>query len=55
MSQNIGGHRPTNTARRSAFPHSCCSAVVARIHRVVHKPMLASDAVWACQPRSAVS
>jgi hypothetical protein len=39
ISQNIGGHRPTNKARRSALPRSSWSTVLARIHKPMHSPI----------------
>jgi hypothetical protein len=43
ISQNIGGHRPTNSARRSALPRSSWSTVLARIHKPMHKPIEATE------------
>jgi hypothetical protein len=37
ISQNIGGHSPTNNARRSALPRSSWSTVLARIHRAMQR------------------
>jgi uncharacterized protein DUF1990 len=44
MSQNIGGHSPTNNARRSALPRADWSTVLARIHSPMHSPIDPSDA-----------
>src|SRR4029079_18101629 len=44
MSQNIGGHSPTNRARRSALPRADWSTVLARIHRPTHSPIDPSEA-----------
>ena len=38
MSQNMGGHSPTNKARRSALPRASWSTVFARIHRPMQRP-----------------
>ena len=51
ISQNIGGHNPTNSARRSAFPRSSWSTVLARIHSARHRRMLPSEVPWRCAPR----
>ena len=51
MSHSIGGHSPTKRARRSALPRSSWSTVLARIHNVMHRPTLASDARCRCQLR----
>ena len=37
ISQNIGGQRPTNSARRSAFPRSSWSTVFARIQSAMQR------------------
>ena len=42
MSQNIGGHRPTNKARRSALPRSSWSTVLPRI--TIRRTALSSPA-----------
>src|SRR5690349_7201101 len=39
MSQNIGGHNPTNRARRSALPRADWSTVLARIHSPMQSPI----------------
>ena len=44
MSQNIGGHNPTNRARRSALPRADWSTVLARIHSPMQSPIDPSDA-----------
>jgi len=44
MSQNIGGHNPTNKARRSALPRADWSTVLARIHSPMQSPIDPSDA-----------
>src|SRR5680860_1221098 len=43
MSQSMGGHRPTNKARRSALPRSSWSTVLARIHSVLQMRIEASE------------
>src|SRR3954466_5410445 len=55
MSQNIGGHSPTNSARRSALPRSSWSTVLARIHSPMHRPIAPSPPAWRCQPRRPAS
>jgi hypothetical protein len=37
ISQNMGGQRPTNSARRSAFPRSSWSTVFARIQSAMQR------------------
>src|SRR3954447_17657809 len=44
MSQNIGGHSPTNRARRSALPRADWSTVLARIHSPMQSPIDPSEA-----------
>jgi hypothetical protein len=44
MSQNIGGHSPTNRARRSALPRAAWSTVLARIHSPTQSPIDPSEA-----------
>jgi len=51
MSQNIGGHRPTKRARRSAFPRSSSPMVFARTQSTMQSRTDDSDAAWKCQPR----
>ena len=51
MSQNIGGHSPTNSARRSALPRSSWSTVFARIQSVMQSQMVASEQACKYQPR----
>src|SRR3954453_3675637 len=55
MSQNIGGHRPTNRARRSALPRSSWSTVFARIHRPMHSPIAPNERPCSCQLRRPAS
>jgi hypothetical protein len=43
ISQNMGGHRPTKIARRSALPRSSSPMVLARIHRAIHSMIDPSD------------
>ena len=43
MSQNIGGHSPTKSARRSALPRSSSPIVLARIHSPMHSAIVPSD------------
>jgi hypothetical protein len=39
ISQNMGGHSPTKSARRSALPRSSSPIVFARIQRMTQSPM----------------
>ncbi len=50
MSQRVGGQRPTNSARRSAFPRSSWSTVFARIHSAMHSAIEPKDSACICQP-----
>jgi hypothetical protein len=52
ISQNIGGHRPTNSARLSAFPRSSWSTVLARIQSAMQRQIVASEAPCICQART---
>ena len=51
MSQSIGGQRPTNSARRSAFPRSLWSCVFALIQSPMHRTTEPIEARCRCQPR----
>ncbi len=52
MSHRVGGHSPTNRARRSALPRCSWSTVLARIHSPMQRPTLARDVRCRCPPRS---
>jgi hypothetical protein len=52
MSHSMGGHKPTNNARLSAFPRSSWSTVFARIQSPMHNPMEPSDAACMCHSRN---
>jgi len=46
ISQSIGGHSPTNSARRSAFPRSSSPIVFARIHSPTQRTTEPSDVLY---------
>ena len=55
MSHKLGGHKPTNSARRSALPRSSWSTVLARIHSATHSPIEPRDSDCMCQSRRPTS
>ncbi len=54
ISQSVGGHSPTKSARRSALPRSASPIVLARIQRPTQSHTEARETRCRCQLRNPI-